>query len=152
MKRSIVLLAALIALIVRQPSRMPLTPGVARNPELSGAAWSPYLVGALIGVLTWLTFLFSDKPLGASTAYARVAGMLGKLVAPRHTDVAQVLPGQQAQGRLGSDAGRRRDHRRVHRGVDRRRGDDELGAADVGRTVSETQSGRACSSRCSAAR
>ena len=36
-------------------------------------------------MLSWLTFLFSDKPLGASTAYARVAGMLGKLVAPRHT-------------------------------------------------------------------
>ena len=54
--------------------------------EYSGPAWSPYLVGALIGVLTMLTFYFSDKPLGASTAYARVAGMLGKLVAPRHTD------------------------------------------------------------------
>ena len=57
------------------------------NPlEYSGPAWSPYLVGALIGLLTMLTFYFSDKPLGASTAYARVAGMLGKLVAPRHTE------------------------------------------------------------------
>lgn len=52
----------------------------------SGPAWSPYLVGALIGVLTWLTFYFSDKPLGASTAYARLAGMLGKLFAPKHTE------------------------------------------------------------------
>ena len=60
--------------------------GASHDPELAGAAWSPYLVGALIGVLSWLTFLFSDKPLGASTAYARVAGMLGKLVAPRHTE------------------------------------------------------------------
>jgi uncharacterized membrane protein YedE/YeeE len=31
------------------------------------------------------TFYFSNKPLGASTAYARVAGMLGALVAPKHT-------------------------------------------------------------------
>ena len=31
------------------------------------------------------TFYFSNKPLGASTAYARVAGMLGTLVAPKHT-------------------------------------------------------------------
>ena len=54
--------------------------------QYSGPAWSPYLVGALIGLLTMLTFYFSDKPLGASTAYARVAGMLGKLVAPRHTE------------------------------------------------------------------
>jgi uncharacterized membrane protein YfcA len=56
------------------------------NPEAySGPAWSPYVVGALIGVLSMLTFYFSNKPLGASTAYARVAGMLGSLVAPRHT-------------------------------------------------------------------
>lgn len=52
----------------------------------SGPAWSPYQVGALIGVLTWLTFYFSDKPLGASTAYARLAGMLGKLFVPKHTE------------------------------------------------------------------
>ena len=51
----------------------------------SGPAWSPYLVGTLIGVLTMLTFSFSGKPLGASTAYARLAGMVGRLVAPRHT-------------------------------------------------------------------
>ena len=54
--------------------------------QYSGPAWSPYLVGALIGLLTMLTFYFSDKPLGASTAYARVAGLLGKVVAPRHTE------------------------------------------------------------------
>ena len=51
-----------------------------------GPAWSPYLVGALIGLLSMATFYFSDKPLGASTAYARIAGMIGKLVAPRHTE------------------------------------------------------------------
>lgn len=55
------------------------------DPGTTGPAWSPYLVGALIGVLTWLTFYFSDKPLGASTAYARVAGLIGKALAPRHT-------------------------------------------------------------------
>jgi uncharacterized membrane protein YedE/YeeE len=51
----------------------------------SGPAWSPYLVGAGIGVLSWLTFYFSDKPIGASSFYAAIAGMIGKLVAPRHT-------------------------------------------------------------------
>lgn len=50
-----------------------------------GAAWSPFLVGALIGVLSMLTFYVSDKPLGASTAYARLAGMLGRVAAPKHT-------------------------------------------------------------------
>lgn len=56
----------------------------ARN--YAGPAWSPYLVGAGIGVLTWLTFYFSDKPIGASSFYATVSGMIGKVVAPRHTE------------------------------------------------------------------
>jgi uncharacterized membrane protein YedE/YeeE len=49
-------------------------------------AWSPYLVGAAIGVLSWLTFYFSDKPIGASSFYATLAGFIGKLVAKRHTE------------------------------------------------------------------
>lgn len=56
------------------------------NPlQYPGSAWSPYVVGGLIGVLSMLTFYFSNKPIGASTAYAGVAGMLGLLIAPKHT-------------------------------------------------------------------
>jgi len=40
------------------------------------ARWSPYLVGALIGVLSWVTFLTMDKALGASTTLVRAAGMI----------------------------------------------------------------------------
>jgi len=54
-------------------------------PDTQGPAWSPYLVGASIGVLSWLTFYVSDKPIGASSFYAQVAGLLGKLLAQRHT-------------------------------------------------------------------
>jgi uncharacterized membrane protein YedE/YeeE len=53
--------------------------------DYPGPAWSPYLVGAAIGVLSWLTFYVSDKPIGASSFYAQLAGFLGKLIAPRHT-------------------------------------------------------------------
>ena len=53
--------------------------------DYPGPAWSPYLVGAAIGVLSWLTFYFSDKPIGASSFYAHIAGFLGKVVMPRHT-------------------------------------------------------------------
>jgi len=53
--------------------------------QYPGPAWSPYVVGALIGVLSMLTFYFSSHPLGASSAYARLAGMLGRLFAPKHT-------------------------------------------------------------------
>lgn len=57
--------------------------------ESEGGAWSPYLVGALIGVLSMATFYFSDKPLGASSAYTRIAGLLTRFVSPRH---AKILP------------------------------------------------------------
>jgi hypothetical protein len=40
--------------------------------DYPGPAWSPYVVGAGIGVLSWLTFYFSDKPIGASSFYAQV--------------------------------------------------------------------------------
>jgi uncharacterized membrane protein YedE/YeeE len=53
--------------------------------DYSGPAWSPYGVGAGIGVLLWLTFYFSDKPVGASSFYAQIAGFLGSRIAPRHT-------------------------------------------------------------------
>jgi uncharacterized membrane protein YedE/YeeE len=54
--------------------------------DYAGGAWSPYLVGAGIGVLSWLTFYFADKPIGASSFYATVAGLIGRLVARRHTE------------------------------------------------------------------
>jgi uncharacterized protein len=43
------------------------------------ARWSPYVVGAGIGVLSWLTFLLSDKPLACSTSFAKAAGMLERV-------------------------------------------------------------------------
>ncbi|MGC9349224.1 MAG: YeeE/YedE thiosulfate transporter family protein [Anaerolineae bacterium] len=43
---------------------------------LKAARWSPYVVGAGIGVLSWLTFLISRKALGCSTSFARTAGMI----------------------------------------------------------------------------
>ncbi len=45
--------------------------------------WSPYICGAGIGVLSWLTFLLSDTALGTSTSFARTAGMLERLVRGR---------------------------------------------------------------------
>ncbi len=50
-----------------------------------GGAWSPYLVGAGIGILSWFTFYFIDKAIGASSFYATLAGFVGNLVAPKHT-------------------------------------------------------------------
>ena len=46
---------------------------------LTGIRWSPYVVGAAIGVLSWLTLLVSSKTIGCSTSFARGSGMLEKL-------------------------------------------------------------------------
>jgi hypothetical protein len=42
--------------------------------------WSPYAVGIGIGILSWLTWLISKKPIGCSTSFARSAGMIEKLI------------------------------------------------------------------------
>ena len=60
--------------------------------QYSGPAWSPYLVGGVIGGSSMMTFYLSYSP-GASTAYARVAGMLGSMVAPKYTE-SQVSSGE----------------------------------------------------------
>lgn len=42
--------------------------------------WSPYLVGAGIGLVSILAFLLSGKGLGASSAYMRTGGLIEKSV------------------------------------------------------------------------
>jgi len=45
--------------------------------------WSPYIVGFYIGVLSWIAFLISNKPIGVSTAYAKTSGMIeSKILGP----------------------------------------------------------------------
>ena len=70
---------------------LPMRAAVAAEPGVNalnypGPAWSPYVAGAGIGVLSWLTFYFSDSPIGASSFYAQVSGFIGKLFAKRHTE------------------------------------------------------------------
>lgn len=50
------------------------------------ARWSPYLSGSLIGVLSWLTFIFLKKPIGCSTAFARSGGIIGKFFGNKKID------------------------------------------------------------------
>jgi hypothetical protein len=51
---------------------------------LQQAQWSPYLVGALIGVLSWFSFLSVGKLLGVSTSFVRTVGMIEKVFIPDH--------------------------------------------------------------------
>jgi len=46
-------------------------------------SWSPYVVGGLIGVLSWFSFATADKPLGITTAFEYTAAMAERGVAPQ---------------------------------------------------------------------
>ncbi len=45
-------------------------------------SWSPYAVGAFIGILSWFAFFSADNPIGVSTSIVRTVGMMAETVAP----------------------------------------------------------------------
>ena len=45
-------------------------------------SWSPYVVGALIGILSWFSFASVDKPLGITTAFEYSAALSVQAAAP----------------------------------------------------------------------
>lgn len=51
---------------------------------LRAKPWSPYAVGALIGILSWFSFAVADHPIGISTAFVQTVGLAEKAVAPEH--------------------------------------------------------------------
>ena len=51
-------------------------------PQTPEKGWSPYLAGALTGVVMVLSVWLTGKYFGASTSFVRTAGMLENLVAP----------------------------------------------------------------------
>lgn len=55
------------------------------NP-LTMKSWSPYLVGALIGVLSWFTFATAKHPLGITTAFETTAAIAQQQLVPAMTE------------------------------------------------------------------
>ena len=45
-------------------------------------SWSPYTVGAAIGVLSWFAFATADRPLGITTAFEHTAALVGRAITP----------------------------------------------------------------------
>jgi uncharacterized protein len=45
-------------------------------------SWSPYVVGAAIGILSWFAFASADKPLGITTAFEHTAALSAKAAVP----------------------------------------------------------------------
>jgi len=53
--------------------------------------WSPYAVGAAIGVLSWFAFLTAGRPLGISSAFVRLVAWVEGIFAPAHVEAAPYL-------------------------------------------------------------
>lgn len=49
--------------------------------------WSPYIVGVGIGILSWLSFLISRKPIACSTTFAKASGMIERLFRGKKVDL-----------------------------------------------------------------
>lgn len=47
--------------------------------------WSPYAVGIGIGLLSWLSFLISGKPIATSSTFARISGMIEEVITDEKT-------------------------------------------------------------------
>jgi hypothetical protein len=45
-------------------------------------SWSPYVVGAGIGLLSWFAFVTADRPLGVSTSFENTAALTVKAISP----------------------------------------------------------------------
>jgi len=78
---AVMLLIGITALDIYQCCAQDLAPAVEEHTSgfgeyLRQVRWSPYVVGIGIGILSWIAFLLSDKPIGVSTAYARTSGMV----------------------------------------------------------------------------
>jgi hypothetical protein len=51
-------------------------------PPINDKGWSPYIAGALTGIILILSVWVADKYVGASTTFARSSGALERLIAP----------------------------------------------------------------------
>ena len=53
---------------------------------LTAKSWSPYGVGAAVGVLSWFTFLSVDHALGITTAFESTVAIAERTIAPEFSE------------------------------------------------------------------
>jgi uncharacterized protein len=68
---------------------------------LDQRSWSPYAVGAGIGVLGWFSLLTAKKPLGITGPFESTAAGLGQQLAPRASGVNAYLAKSEEVPKLG---------------------------------------------------
>lgn len=66
---------------------------------LAKKAWPPYVVGALIGVLSWFAFATADAPLGITTAFEHTAALAEKAIVPEVEQTNSYFSEKKAQGK-----------------------------------------------------
>lgn len=62
-------------------------------------SWSPYLVGAAIGMLSWFTFAAANKPIGITTAFEHTAALAQKAADPQVEQTNEYFPAKAKEGR-----------------------------------------------------
>lgn len=61
-------------------------------------SWSPYLVGTLIGILSWFAFATVDKPIGITTAFEHTAALAVTAVVPGLEQENEFFRTKEAEG------------------------------------------------------
>jgi hypothetical protein len=69
-----------------------------KNP-LTMKSWSPYVVGAAIGVLSWFAFWSADHPLGITTPFEHSAALAGKAAMPQVEQTHEYYKAKQEEGK-----------------------------------------------------
>lgn len=59
-----------------------------RSSPVRRRSWNPHVVGALIGMLSWIAFAAVDQPIGMSTAISQVSGATASVVVGREAVAA----------------------------------------------------------------
>ncbi len=65
---------------------------------LAKKSWSPYLVGLLIGILSWFAFATVDRPLGITTAFEHTAALSAKTANPAFEDQSKYFAAKREKG------------------------------------------------------
>ncbi len=69
------------------------------NNPLAKKSWSPYVVGALIGMLSWFAFASADHPIGVTTAFEYTAALAEKAAAPEVEQTNSYFAAKKAEGK-----------------------------------------------------
>jgi uncharacterized protein len=66
--------------------------------SVTNKSWSPYFVGAAIGVLSWFAFWSADQPLGITTAFETATAVVQREVAPGLSNVNEYFKQKEREG------------------------------------------------------